>query len=97
MRFQGISALRSMRVTANPRKDSLESANSSKGARDAEAYWGGAGIEGQGWMVSKGKLNELKSYAISIALEGNGHCDSSHVPTFRYEVGRSTLKSSTIS
>ena len=27
-------------------------------ASDTEAYWGGAGIEGQGWMVSKGKLNE---------------------------------------
>ncbi|CAE6920527.1 unnamed protein product [Symbiodinium microadriaticum] len=34
------------------------------------AYWGGSGfVEGEGFMESKGKLNELKTYSISIALE----------------------------
>ena len=38
------------------------------------AYWGGSGfIEGEGFLATKGKINELKSYSISIALEGKNH------------------------
>ena len=34
------------------------------------AYWGGSGfVKGDGFLESRGKLNELKSYSISIALE----------------------------
>ena len=34
------------------------------------AYWGGSGfVKGDGFLESRGKLNELKSYSISIALD----------------------------
>eukprot|EP00435_Cladocopium_sp_Y103_P065880 s821_g27.t4 len=41
------------------------------------AYWGGSCgvIEGEGNMKGKGQINELKTYAISIALEGSGQRD----------------------
>ena len=29
-------------------------------------------IEGDGYMETKGRINELKSYSVSIALEGDG-------------------------
>ena len=40
------------------------------------AYWGGSGfVTGEGFLESKGKINELKTYSISVALELRRHHD----------------------
>ncbi|CAE7257636.1 unnamed protein product [Symbiodinium sp. CCMP2456] len=47
------------------------------------AYWGGSGFDmGEGFLESRGRLNELKTYSISIAME-LGHQKESRRPSTR--------------